>query len=416
MVANAIETYPSLLEANSKFGYGNYMQTLLQIFVASSSKIAAKSAIVRMGKVEVPYLQTKKQLEKHNGKILTELSMLSVLSNSGRVLHDRLARNGKAQFISFVESDDFRRIDKFLLKYVNNVEFREEFEKLLLVLKSNPQIMRDMIEFVYNLSFENQQIFENTFYNLLQLMTYVGPAEILGKAGEYEQFKDNNSMVIMKLATFSLKNWNKIKIGLPASFKAENLLRPINNIARFTLNMLKGSEVQKSAMYTLMNESVLLLKEFFFKSIRFEDGTSSSVSFILEQVLKDTKLVSDFVLLVDQTYELFAVYHNNQEDDAFLLSSRFVKDLGRSKIKFTPFYEYLEYSTSRYICLDELILNCSQNPHFDEPYRIIKLLAKPKEGAGMSRFQNLLSTLFKNRFDDLVIILNSIFPALRLVQ
>jgi len=44
---NSINAYDGLLDSNKEFGYGDYMKSLLQVMVGSSSEKSSKSSIVR---------------------------------------------------------------------------------------------------------------------------------------------------------------------------------------------------------------------------------------------------------------------------------------------------------------------------------------------------------------------------------
>ncbi|MEK6626099.1 MAG: hypothetical protein AABY86_14090, partial [Bdellovibrionota bacterium] len=124
MAKNSIASYPSLLDANTIFERGNWMQTLLQIFVASSDPEAQKSALLKFGNFEVPMLQSKQQLQKHNGQVVTSLSMLAIFSNGGRYFRDRIGKfknlaDNKREFYNYVNGKEMGAIDRAFLDHLN---------------------------------------------------------------------------------------------------------------------------------------------------------------------------------------------------------------------------------------------------------------------------------------------------------
>ena len=82
MVKNGIETYPALWEIRPHFGHGKLMQSLMTAIISSSHSDATKANYGGF----IPRVPPDSTLNRHNGIILTQLSMLSGTSNLYRLL------------------------------------------------------------------------------------------------------------------------------------------------------------------------------------------------------------------------------------------------------------------------------------------------------------------------------------------
>ena len=384
MLKNGINTYPSLWETESAFGHGKFIKTLLHVLVDSSSERAAKSATVKVGKFEMPYMQSKDELKEHNGRILTEVTYLASFSNLYRVL---LRSFGSLEnLVKYKDSAEFAYISNNIFKGVS----ADYYEKLLIdvinsLSEGQYKILDQIIDLIYDLPQEKMIKVESVIHDLIYLMAYLPDTSNAPKL-KFLLNTVNNIVKDKKIISLILNQNN-----------FSNILNFIHAPLRFLVSEIKNNEDELGnlLLVALINtlqeiDNNLLTNQ--------ENGIVGFLSNYLESERNVEKLegtlekLGIFVSLEPQGKELFLEGLDGL--NSFLVKS----DISFNKL-YSRVLSQLYFSTMPEVCSEN---QCIENNHYDELFRILSYFgsADSMGKANIFYFFNYLSSDVLDRSTD----------------
>lgn len=423
MAKNAVAAYPGLLDANKveEFAFGDYMQALLSTLVGSSSKTSQKSALVKVkvfGKsIQVPWVQTKKQLEKHNGKILTKITMHAGFSHLSRIVRDRMGRS-ENEFTLNLHSQKLKFINELLLAGVDPQEIEPIVQSLVVSLnqKNDGVSAVDLVvDWIADLSYQEQREFEDLLVNLAYISTFLGTE--IGQQGFelsdniIRRYKSNN--VKSMLETF--KNISPILSSFssawPASLNMMNIIRlfskPINFLAK---KLPQEKKLERNITYKLLNEAYIVFSKYF-----GDVGTVSGSRFLAEHLVGAGKKEQLFNLVL--SLEKYNSYLEKIESNAngFQTLAENLKEVTYDqRFNLGNIKGYFLRSTGTRQCLSTngALHDCKINGHYDEPSKLL-VFASQKQGSKKTNMEILLETLFKDHINDYTSLFENLLPLIR---
>jgi hypothetical protein len=422
---NGIKSYFGLLDANTIYGYGDYMQSLLQILVGSSSKKSSKQYMLS----KIPKVPTKKQMKKHNGKIVFKISQLSAFSNLGRVIQDRVGRTEK-EFRDFVDSKEFKLFSAELLRGFDNSQMAAigaDLMNNLLEVKNEKgeRIHEKVVDYLAGLSYADLKFVERTISKLIVVVSYLGSSEEyflknnLTKEELYlkRRYAKNNFYNFFKAISSIVKIWPVMAKALPVGlngeeFKLIEFLKPVNNILSFLqIELAAKKSPAENIYYKFLNESFLALNEgLFFETENHKSGISYSLA-----MLQRLDLNQEVQITVRSLYSYFDQLHKNRSGNAFIEFGEKIKSLSNDQLlNMKALRDYLHHTTREDNCLANE-KKCLANIHFDEP---AKLLGFALETDGKSSDTNLslgFKNLLVNDRDSLIELINDVMPYVNVV-
>lgn len=363
MARNAVRAFPSLLEANQgEFEYGDYMKALLGSVVSSSSRASQISSIVKFKKngdgFNIPWIQTKKQLRKHNGKILSELAGVAAFSNMARWTNDRFARNDES-FTQFINSKKMIFINTFFLKGLNDKITDESLAKLLGSLEESEQLFVDDL----------YTTLQNLDYNELRKLELMGGDLLVIAASLSKSNVDLNYNQIIDLVSWLIKNYGQFKAAWPND---ANIVQILLNLRPYT-SIISEQILDNEVVYEeLVANLAIKIQNLLFSSIDempiFEivekNFNSNHVPYLNDIVVKTSSLVSNLSQSEDEAY------YKNIDAISNTLNTKNLKGFGK----------YLEMSSSQRSCeLNGELVYCQVNVHYLEPWKVVDYFADDKE-------------------------------------
>ena len=425
MAVNAIETYYGLLDANAHFGYGDYMKGLLTMVVGSSSKIAAKDATLRWkvgGKeVVIPYIQTKGQLKKHNGVILTDLAMMSAFSNGGRVIRDRVGRTQK-EFDQFLASKGFNLVNEKILEGFE----REGAEASALELINNllkvktPEgrlVHHDIIDFFSDLDYSELKFVEKTISDMLVVFSYVGVPPWIPKdkreSSEYKRYLNSNYYSFFQYLSKYVELYPALKSKLPrrldgSKVKVLDVLKVLASPLKFFRMKL---EAEDPDYYFVLNELFLGLNKFLFTT---KSSLESKGVALLLNFLRDPAEIGDLYLNLRNMYALLDVMHIGEQKGSFSEIAFHIQKLNKTeKLNFNALREYINHTSREENCTqsDNTIRSCVNNPHYDEFAKLGEYVLR-RDISSESNLYKGLKTLLIDEKENLYKLINDFTPYL----
>lgn len=425
MGVNAIETYYGLLDANVHFGYGDYMKGLLSIVVGSSSKIAAKDATIRMKvgrkEVVVPYIQTKKQLKKHNSVILTDLAMMSAFSNGGRVLRDRVGRTQK-EFDQFLASKGLNLVNGKILEGFEReggeAAAVELINKLLKVKTPEGRLVhQDIIDFFSGLEYSELKFVERTISDMLVVFSYVGVPPWIPKekrdSAEYKRYQDSNYYSLFQYLGEIVELYPALKSKFPnrADGTEIKVLDVLKAVASPLKLFRKKLEAENHDYYIVLNEMFLGLNKFLFSP---EPRSKNRGITLLLNFLRDPSEIEDLYLNMRSLYALLDVMHDGEQKGSFSEIASNVKKLNETeKLNFEALREYINHTTREENCTqsDNTIRSCVNNPHYDEFAKLGEYVLR-RDISSKSNLSKALDTLLIEERDNLSKLVRDFTPYL----
>ncbi|MCO4792703.1 MAG: hypothetical protein KC493_03265 [Bacteriovoracaceae bacterium] len=430
MGINSIEAYYGLYDANAyeDFGYGDYMKGLLSIVVGSSSKISAKDTVVRtkVGRKEIsiPFLQTKRQLKKHNGVILTELGMLSAFSNGGRVTRDRVGRTPE-ELKEFLEDKSFNLVNEKILEGFTAKGGEESAIRLLNNLvktktKDGNLVHEDIIDFMADLSYGEQRFVERTISDMMVVFSYVGVPSWIPKnkdlTPDYKRYVRSNYFnisnyldEIVKLYPVLIETFPKREDG--SKITGMDLLKGIASPLKFLRTGLESEA--KSEYYFIVNEMFLGLNKFLFS----QDSQSklSGIQMILEFISEKDEM-EDFQGNIRSFYSVLYQMHQPKQKGSFKeLADKLSLFSESKKINFEAFRQYLNHTTREENCFQEdgRSEQCTTNTHYDEFAKLSSYVLEKNEH-GKTNLRRGLIKILVDETEDIISLIEEFTPYLSL--
>ena len=409
------------------------MKALLQIIVGSSSKASRKSSLVHArvaGRViDVPFVQTKKQMKKHNGFILSEVSSLAAFSNAGRVIHDRVGRS-RSELNQFLESYEFKLVSDELLRGYNGPEAEAAgiklVNKLLNTKNENGELLHyKIIDYISSLKYSELRFIEKTISNLLVILSHVGSpynyfhdGKKLSEEDKYYQrrYGKNNFFSFFKAMDKIISLWPKIEKYLPSRINGKDFnfiefLRPVNNLlVFFKKSLLEESLPSKNIIYKLINESFLMFDEvLFYKNDQHQEG----MTYVTEMAKQDS-VNAKIQNTIKSIYTYFTQLHKRRSGNSFIEFGENLKTITNNKlISLAPYRDYIFHTTRRENCLKDS-KKCLDNIHYDEPAKLISLALSPHPKKSGTHFEIGMKNILIEDRESIMKMINDIMPYLEI--
>lgn len=416
MGRNSLEAFDSLIDINNGYGkeprlkYGAFLQTFETTLVASSHKDAQ---VVQLFPLKDELLL------KHNGRLLSEMTLMTSWSNTARVIRDRVGRT-RENFESFINSSEFKRVDRALLYGFELPQTAASTERLIKKLQSIPSgetenVLSHTIDWIAGLNYEETRLVEDTLARLMVVGSYLGSPEVVfpGSSSAFNsRFKDNNLFQVFLTLERLIDHWPSLKKYFPADAKLIEAIKPINTgLVFLTEKLTSTEEPDKNLAYLALNDLFVVLQSTLFDDMDDSENKVQGMDLILAG-LENPKLVTQTYLVLREDYRLLDHFH---EDNAGWFASvglNTKRIIAAKHVDFTPVRDYLRFTTRPSVCLSTQT-NCFSNYHYDEPAQLVKFLNK-KGANGQSHLMIMTNKVLAENFDQLTDMLNDLMPALRI--
>lgn len=423
MAKNAVEAYPGLYDANAyeEFKFGDYMQSLLGTFVRSSTKKAQKSSLVKIKifgkKIEVPWVQTKKQLRKHNGKILTKISMLTGFSNLARFVRDRMGRTPE-EFQKNISSEKSIVLEKYLFSGIDPVALEEPTKQLLLSIageRGADSVLTEFIDWVSENDYQSQREFEEVVMNTLVIASFigVGPARGDYKLNDdlYERYRDNNLTPIIMIANEIVPTLMNFKGSWPVGFDFMTIIKKISKPIKFLADdLIKNRDLNDKKSYRLLNEGFIFIKRFLgTKTENSEIGSKYLADYLRKpgapaKVLEVSRSMFDYMEYLEKT--------EVGKSGFTVLSENLAKVIEDSRFDLSNIKQYFLSTTKVHKCSQRSEVNCERNVHYDEISQLI-IFGGNNSTTKKTNLERMIDTLFKSHINDYSDMVDNLFPLIR---
>ncbi len=181
MAKNAIAVFDGLGDLNSKesFRYGDFTKGLLSVLVKSSSEAASvapmKTIKILRKKIKVPVKIKNSSLKKHNGSLLTNLTMIAGFSNMARFIRGHILLDQSID--SLINSKVMKRLNNFLLKDIDPKVLAGYLLDSLNEIDENVKRGEEhpvswIVDYLANLSDQELFYIEDLVINSLIVLTY----------------------------------------------------------------------------------------------------------------------------------------------------------------------------------------------------------------------------------------------------
>ncbi len=422
MANNSLEVFDALSDVNNarglepKFQFGNYLKTFEQSLVASSSLEAQKVRLIPLGN---------ETLKKHNGKILSDLTVMSAMSNMARVIRDRIGRS-RNEFESFIGNEDFKRVDRSLLYGFNLPQAGAAAEKLIKKLKSTPMgesqnLFELGVDWIASLNYEETRLVEDTIARTLLISSYLGsPENVFGVKGpEYKsisKYSNNNMFQLFLAAERIIDYWPILKKYFPGDVKLINVIKPINQFLFFISSKLKvSSDPLQNNTYLALNDFFTVLQTVMFdqlpnSQLGLSDNDSTQGLNLLIETLKIPRLVSSAYDTSRSNYNFINTFYETDGQWFLTAGQNITRVAQSSKVDLSALKDYLAFTSKNLVCFSGEG-TCKSNYHYDEPAQLIKFLVK-KSDTGQTHLQLLNQKVFLENADQIYQMIDELLPAI----
>ncbi len=424
MGRNALEAFDALIDVNNGYGkdkrlnYGLFLKTFEQTLVSSSAKAAQ----------EVQLLPIKQELlVMHNGRVLGEMTGMTMWSNAARVIRDRVGRT-RAEFDEFVNSEKFNRVDKALLYGFNLDQAGPSAERLLWKLQvttpgESQNAINNTIDWIASLDYQQTRLVEDTVARLLLVGTYLGTPEVVFgtkfKNGGDERYKDNNLLQIFLALEKIIDKYPTLKNSFPEDMKLIDAVKPFNTALVFLTDSLSSTNVpEKNLAYLALNDLFSVAQ-----TILFDEMTDPRLPAYVSKSVQGLDLALGFMdvpenvnqayKLIREDYRYLDKLHANQASWFKALGINVNRIASADRIDLTPVRDYLSFTTKTSVCMNR-DSNCEVNYHFDEPATIMKYLTQKSKESGDTYLMIATKKLLVENFDQLNKMIDDLIPALKI--
>ena len=424
MGKNSLEVFDGLLDVNNgrglenKFQFGNYLKTFEQTLVASSALEAQKARLLPL---------KKEALLKHNGVALGNMTMVSAWSNAARVIRDRVGRTRK-EFENFINSENFKRVDRAMLYGFDINQASPAAEKLLTKLSAIPNgekqsLFDHTVDWMSGLNYEETRLVEDTLARLMVVGSYLGPANIVfnnkaaaAKAEVISRYKDNNLFQIFMALEKLADHWPKLKTYFPEDVRLVSVIKPINTALYFLCEKLNSSNDPKTnKAYIVLNDLFALTNTTFFEDVpvnvlsQGEIKSTKGLDFVLEG-LKDEKTIEKTYKVVRSDYRFLDAFYQNNGAWFFTAGQNLKRLASSDKVDLQALREYLEFSSKSMVC-ESGSTSCRANYHYDEVANLLRFMAKKNE-VGTSYFMLMNKKVMIENVDQISRMLDELLPCI----
>lgn len=389
---NSKETFLALLDVNTKeeWKFGDYMQALLTSLVSSSPDKSQVSSIVNkrfLGlNIQIPWLNRKKDLVDHNGKILGLVSMAGMFTNSARILRDRVGRSVE-EFQKFLNSEKLRKADEGLFRNFRPDDHLGELESLLLYLRDS-KFMDSFLDYAFESDYDQQRLWEQVIFKGMYLSAYLADAELLERyedpllKARYQNLSVLDYLELVKVVLESHENISDI-----LNLKDKETLLKINHLLDV---VAKEIEDKNSRVEMLLHESAFFLKENKrdFLKITKEILAKDNLAKVKESIDAGLRFIEE---VSRDKGSIIAVLEHIEQDDT---------------ISWDEVRVFLRYNGAKQICNPESEgYSCRNNSTYRELQRILNYLIRNNGknlnglldyvlGSGRLKINELLKKIF----------------------
>ncbi len=425
MALNSLEVYDALSDVNngrgkdSRLQYGDYLKTFETSLVGSSAHNAQKVQLFPL-KDDV--------LVKHNGRILSDMTVMTTWSNVARVVRDRVGRS-RQDFESFIDREDFKRVDRALLYGFDLPIAGPSAERLIDKLKSVPgnekqNLFSHTVDWISGLSYDETRLLEDTLARVLVVGSYLGTPEIVfSKEGYFPlsvKYGNNNLFQVFLGLEKVIDYWPTLKMYFPGDVKLIEAIKPINTGLYFLTTKLNSTnDPMKNTAYLALNDLFLVLQTSLFDQMPSPqngadaNAATQGLDFILG-MFRDSKLVNDTYSLVRADYKYLDVFHQNNGEWFSTFGQNIKRIALTPQIDLTPIRDFLSFTTKE-IIYQSGNSNHKVNYHYDEPVSLIQFLNKKSE-SGKSNFMLLNQKLFIENIDQLSQMIDDLLPSVKIKE
>ncbi len=423
---NALTTFNALIDVNNGYGqdsrlqYGNFLKTFEQTLVGTSDKDAQEVKLLPI---------SQDFLIRHNGRILGEMTDMTMWSNTARVIRDRVGRT-RTEFEEFINSEKLNRVDNALLygfdldKAIPSAE--RLLSKLLVIPPGESQSTVDnIIDWLAVRDYQETRLVEEVAAKILLVGSYLGTPEVVFgakfKNANDDKFKENNLLQMFLALEKIIDRYPLLKNYFPEDVMLIDAFRPINNALTFlTDSLAKTNDPDKNVAYLALNELFSAAQTILFDEMedpRIESFNSTSVKGmdLAMSFLDNPQNVSQIYSLIREDYNYLDKLHS---DDAAWFKA-FGVNLNRiaksSAIDLTHVRDYLNFTSKSAVCLNR-DSQCQANYHFDELATTMKYLTLKSKTTGDSYFMTATKKLLVENFDQLNRMIDDLLPALRIKE
>lgn len=355
MARNAVRTFPSLLQANEgEFEYGDYMKALLGSVVSSSSKASQISSIVKFKKNDdgfnIPWIQTKKQLRKHNGKILSELAMVSAFSNMARWTRDRFARS-KDEFDNFINSKNLNYINENFLKNLNDKVSDVALTNLMdAVGESDGILIKDIYSKLNELNYDKLRALEFAAGDLLVVISSLSKLDV--------NFNYEESLGFL---TWVIKNYAQFKQAWPKDLDIVDLILELKPYLALLSDELEREDK--------LSERLMIAMAKYIDQILFNSEDELSIFKILSKNITNSQ-ARKLVELTDKGSTFLSSLSRSDQSDYYKNIYATANIINIETL--VGFQQYFKMSSSTRSCEQrgELVY-CRDNNRYLEPWKIV---------------------------------------------
>jgi hypothetical protein len=430
MARNSLNAFDSLSDINNGRGldarmrYGNYLKAFEQTLV-ETSHIDAQ---------EVNLLPLKEELLlKHNGRMLAETTLLSTWTNVARVIRDRVGRT-RADFDKFINSEAFIRVDQSIAASFTVESVGPSADRLLkkaLVVPNNEtqNFLGTTVDWIASLDYNQTRLVEDTLARLMLISVYLGPPEKVFPESFKEnskttilsrRYRDNNILQMALALEKVIDYWPTLKNYYPRDMKFIEAVKPLNTALVFVTDLLEATKApEKNIAYKALNDVFLI-----FQTVVLDELADPKIASISNAKSKGLDLVLEFFDNPKNVTSTYFVLRDNYQyaDKLHVKNAEWFKVLGQNikrmstdeRVDFTPFRDYLKFTTKSAICLNEKT-ECLPNYHFDEASSLVVFLNKKSEGLE-TNFAVVTKKLLVENFDQLTSMIDDLMPALKIQE
>ncbi|MBC7539836.1 MAG: hypothetical protein H7281_13525 [Bacteriovorax sp.] len=425
MALNSLEVYDSLLDVNngrgfdSRLQFGEYLKTFETSLVASSAMAAQKVQLFPL-KNEI--------LLKHNGKILTDMTVMTTWSNVARVIRDRVGRTRK-EFDNFIESEEFKRVDRALLYGfdlpVSSVSAEHLIKKLSIIPANEKQnLFGNTVDWIASLSYNETRLVEDTLARVMVVGSYLGTPEIVFSKEGYglldQKYADNNLFQVFLALEKIVDYWPTLKNYFPGDVRLIDVVKPVNTALYFLTTKLNSEiDPKKNTAYLALNDLFLILQTSLFDNLPNPQiganpaNTTQGLDLLLE-MFKDSKLVTNTYTVARDDYHYLDIFHQNNAEWFSSMGQNFRRIAQSPQVDFTPVRDFLAFTSKNVICQSG-DRTCRDNYHYDEPANLVRFLNK-KSDSGQSNFMLMNQRMFVENFDQISQMIDDLLPCIKIKE
>lgn len=362
MARNAVAAFPALMDVEMHgLNYGDYMKALIGAVVSSSSKASQISNIIKFKRssdgFNIPWIQTKKQLRKHNGVILSELAGIAAFSNMARWSKDRFGRT-ESDYEQFLQSPELKIISE---KLFSGVAFNVDDKVIsdFLIALSSSEIVPDIWDWVDSLEYKE----------LRRVEDFIGDILVIAATGMENQEKNYwNEMMV--LGTRLIASYPKIK----KQWGEQKIVDMIKNAQPFLEFFSERIARDEANAKSLLKMAVNYVNDLLLN----EDEYPSLLTLIPDELSTDQS--SKVVGITQNLNQLIAQEWTRDNLESGIGIKAFADSIETNGKTFEGLSEYFAQTSSRRSCrADGELVVCQQNKHYLEPWKLASFVVSSSE-------------------------------------